>query len=104
MLRIHFSERIHLHQLPVSTCASISRDGKAADTMAAITASWAEVATSEQLQRSSHNVCAIGSSLFVFGGELKPREPRDNDLHKVELKGYSVAGQSAKVVVENSPV
>ncbi|CZT14573.1 related to kelch repeat-containing proteins [Ramularia collo-cygni] len=55
--------------------------------MADITASWTKVATAEQLQRSSHNVSAIGGSLFVFGGELKPREPRDNDLHKVDLEG-----------------
>ncbi|SMR56316.1 unnamed protein product [Zymoseptoria tritici ST99CH_3D1] len=53
--------------------------------MATITASWTKLSTASQLQRSSHSVSAVNSTLHIFGGELKPREPRDNDLHIVSL-------------------
>lgn len=59
--------------------------------MASIAATWTKIAASEQLQRSSHNVTAVGDSIYIFGGELKPREPRDNDLHKIDIKGVNLA-------------
>ncbi|KAK4959740.1 hypothetical protein LTR10_002627 [Elasticomyces elasticus] len=43
-------------------------------------ATWTAVNQSELLQRSSHNVAVLGSKVYVFGGELKPRQPRDNDI------------------------
>ncbi|EMC93553.1 hypothetical protein BAUCODRAFT_245471 [Baudoinia panamericana UAMH 10762] len=46
---------------------------------------WTKVASHERLQRSSVSVCAIGSAAYVFGGELKPRQPRDNDVHMINL-------------------
>ncbi|USW56665.1 Putative kelch-type beta propeller [Septoria linicola] len=63
--------------------------------MASITASWSRLAATEQLQRSSHNINAVGSTIYIFGGELKPREPRDNDLHKIAVNG-SASVQSVK--------
>lgn len=39
----------------------------------------------DDLQRSSHVVSVIGQTAFVFGGELVPREPRDNHLFSVDL-------------------
>ncbi|KAK5120947.1 hypothetical protein LTR85_005731 [Meristemomyces frigidus] len=53
--------------------------------MASISGTWTELATAEQLQRSSHSVSAVGSTLYVFGGELKPRQPRDNEVHIVHI-------------------
>ncbi|TKA83602.1 hypothetical protein B0A55_00389 [Friedmanniomyces simplex] len=47
-------------------------------------ATWTAINESEQLRRSSHNVAVVGSSMYIFGGELKPREPRDNDLFVIE--------------------
>ncbi|KAK5737241.1 hypothetical protein LTR17_006853 [Elasticomyces elasticus] len=43
-------------------------------------ATWTNIDQSELLQRSSHNVAVLGSKIYVFGGELKPRQPRDNDI------------------------
>ncbi|KAK3634694.1 hypothetical protein LTR56_015121 [Elasticomyces elasticus] len=43
-------------------------------------ATWTNIGQSELLQRSSHNVAVLGSKIYVFGGELKPRQPRDNDI------------------------
>jgi N-acetylneuraminic acid mutarotase len=60
--------------------------------MATISASWTKVATHSQLQRSSHTVSTIGDTVYVFGGELRPREPRDNDVHTIVL-GSEKAGR-----------
>ncbi|KAH9807332.1 Galactose oxidase, central domain [Teratosphaeria destructans] len=49
-------------------------------------ATWVEVANAPTLQRSSHVVSAIGSTVYVFGGELKPRQPRDNAIFKIPVQ------------------
>ncbi|KAF2213689.1 hypothetical protein CERZMDRAFT_38860 [Cercospora zeae-maydis SCOH1-5] len=64
--------------------------------MAPTTATWKKLAAAEPLQRSSHNINAVGNSIYVFGGELKPREPRDNDLHKLDLNVGCSSVQSIK--------
>jgi hypothetical protein len=37
-------------------------------------------------------VSTIGDTVYVFGGELQPREPRDNDVHTIVL-GSEKAGR-----------
>jgi hypothetical protein len=54
-------------------------------TMAAIQAKWTKVVEAEILQRSSQIVSVIDKQIYIFGGELRPREPRDNDVHLVSL-------------------
>ncbi len=48
-------------------------------------ATWQEVAAEDILQRSSHIVSVISDRAYIFGGELRPREPKDNDVHVVKL-------------------
>jgi hypothetical protein len=43
----------------------------------------------EILRRSSQIVSVINNQVYIFGGELLPREPRDNDVHAVSLIGMS---------------
>ncbi|KAI6789098.1 galactose oxidase [Hortaea werneckii] len=50
-------------------------------------ATWTKVVAHDSLKRSSHCISVIGESAYVFGGELKPRQPRDNVMHKVKLAG-----------------
>lgn len=50
-------------------------------------ANWTRIAKCDAIQRSSLCVSSTGSSVYVFGGELKPRQPRDNNVHKVSLTG-----------------
>ncbi|KAK5686655.1 hypothetical protein LTS10_002778 [Elasticomyces elasticus] len=49
-------------------------------------ATWTAINHSELLQRSSHNVAVLGSKVYVFGGELKPRQPRDNDIFVLDTE------------------
>ncbi|KAK4113992.1 galactose oxidase [Canariomyces notabilis] len=37
------------------------------------------------LPRSSHSVDIVAGTVYIFGGEIKPREPVDNDMHCVTL-------------------
>lgn len=43
------------------------------------------------LARSSHSINAVGSKLYVFGGEHKPREPVDNLLYCYDLEARAWA-------------
>ena len=52
-----------------------------------LTASWKKVAEDDVLKRSSHAVAAIDGRVYVFGGELVARQPKDGDVHAVSLSG-----------------
>ncbi|TDZ58572.1 Nitrile-specifier protein 5 [Colletotrichum sidae] len=43
------------------------------------------------LARSSHTINVVNGSAYVFGGEVNPREPVDNDVHIIRLP-YNSAG------------
>ncbi|KAF9882049.1 kelch domain-containing protein [Colletotrichum karsti] len=43
------------------------------------------------LARSSHTLNVVNGSAYVFGGEVSPREPVDNDVHIIRLP-YNSAG------------
>lgn len=51
----------------------------------AITAKCHKLLEAEILQRSSQIISVVGNRAYIFGGELRPREPRDNDVHAVSL-------------------
>jgi len=52
-----------------------------------LNASWKKVAETDALKRSSHAVAAIDGQVYVFGGELVARQPRDGNVHSVTLNG-----------------
>lgn len=53
--------------------------------MAKIVAKCHKLVEGEVLRRSSQIISVIGDQAYIFGGELRPREPRDNDIHAVSL-------------------
>lgn len=48
-------------------------------------AKWTRI-SGPALQRSSHTLSLIGTKAYIFGGEIRPREPVDNALHVVDIK------------------
>ncbi|EED17364.1 Kelch repeat protein [Talaromyces stipitatus ATCC 10500] len=52
-------------------------------------AKWHKLLDVEILRRSSQALSAVDNKTYVFGGELRPREPRDNALHVVSLGGQA---------------
>lgn len=63
------------------------RTDQAFNMAATVEASWTKLTQLEPLQRSSHSIAVIGKHAYVFGGELLPRQPRDGDIHSLELTG-----------------
>ena len=61
------------------------------------------VSQHEPLQRSSRCLSVIGNTAYIHGGELKPREPRDNVLYSVALDagGASIHDENVKAI--NAP-
>jgi len=53
--------------------------------MAKISATWQKAFEAEILQRSSQVISVVQEGAYIFGGELRPREPRDNDVHVLSL-------------------
>lgn len=56
-----------------------------------IEAKWSKLLDVEVLQRSSQALSVVDNKVYVFGGELRPREPRDNAVHVVSLDSQGVS-------------
>ena len=54
-------------------------------------ARFQRIPTSTPLPRSSHSLSVIAGKAYVFGGEIRPREPVDNDMHVFSLPSSSVS-------------
>jgi hypothetical protein len=48
-------------------------------------AAWSLITSSKRLFRSSQAVSSVGRKVYIFGGELLPREPVDNRVDVVNL-------------------
>ena len=53
--------------------------------MSAATVKWTRLASSARLQRSSQTLSVVRNQAWIFGGELQPRQPVDNQIDIVEL-------------------
>ncbi|KAF3346550.1 4-coumarate--CoA ligase [Verticillium dahliae VDG2] len=54
--------------------------------MAFLSAKWLLIASSQRLRRSSHAVSVVDQKTYVFGGELVPREPIDNQIDIIDVE------------------
>ncbi|KAM0548452.1 hypothetical protein ACHAPJ_009938 [Fusarium lateritium] len=74
--------------------------------MAAFTlprANWSRITSSKRLYRSSQAVSAIGQKVYIFGGELVPREPVDNRVDVVGLGNTQDHGAQTLSTPSNAP-
>lgn len=60
--------------------------------MANIVAKCHKIIEADILRRSSQVVSVVGNRAHIFGGELRPREPRDNDVHAIPLDSSKLRG------------
>lgn len=65
-------------------------------------AKWRKLISSTVLTRSSQTLSVVGTNAYIYGGELRSREPVDSDVHIVDLR----AGTSRFVVLDacNPPI
>jgi hypothetical protein len=64
---------------------SYSEAGRRQEALQLTSATWACLASSARLRRSSQTVSVIGKQAWIFGGELVPRKPIDAQFDVVEL-------------------
>lgn len=59
--------------------------------MAIIRGKWLQAEQKEggPKARSSHAVAVVGKKAYVFGGEVEPRVPVDNQIHVFDLEDYT---------------
>ncbi|GME23214.1 Kelch-type beta propeller [Neofusicoccum parvum] len=60
-----------------------------------VTGTWKRLLDSDTLRRSSQVVASFGDQLFLFGGEIQPRQPVDNHVHLISLDGSDAAAGQA---------
>ena len=48
-------------------------------------ASWKRVSIADALPRSSLSLSIVKGTAYIFGGEIRPREPVGNDVHSITL-------------------
>ncbi|KAH2716950.1 hypothetical protein KXV24_005620 [Aspergillus fumigatus] len=68
-----------------------------------VTGKWTKILDAEILQRSSQVLAVVDNVAHVFGGELRPREPRDNDVHTIALDSTNSISTIAKPSTSQVP-
>lgn len=61
-------------------------------------AKFNRISTGNQLPRSSHSLSIIKGRAYIFGGEIRPREPVDNVMHVYTLPSSGVTEADYKAV------
>ncbi|KAJ3726743.1 kelch repeat protein [Lentinula raphanica] len=56
-----------------------------------LTAKWTLLTSSERLNRSSQSLAVVGTQVLIFGGEVVPRLPVDNQLDVIDLSGEVIS-------------
>lgn len=59
-------------------------------------AKWQPINLSPPLPRSSHTISIISGRGYIFGGEISPRQPVDNDMHIITLPSSGVTTSDYK--------
>ncbi|KAM4057819.1 galactose oxidase, central domain-containing protein [Hirsutella rhossiliensis] len=80
----------HVHQ-SLPSMPRLGRPSSSRKQHGAIRATWQRVDGLPLLPRSSHSLDVVAGAAYIFGGELSPREPVDNDMLVISLP-YSSAG------------
>ncbi|KAL2426626.1 hypothetical protein ABEF95_010896 [Exophiala dermatitidis] len=50
------------------------------------TARWTKLCEDDSIRRSSQALAVAGDSAYIFGGELRPREPVDSSVYQISTK------------------
>ncbi|KAF2006624.1 galactose oxidase [Amniculicola lignicola CBS 123094] len=64
---------------------------------------WTRLIAQERLKRSSQAVAVIDRTIHIFGGEVQPRQPIDNQVDSISIANDSPQIQSASTTPAPSP-
>lgn len=52
----------------------------------AVKATWSKIGEGEAIQRSSQTLSVVDGVAYIFGGELRPREPVDSSVYRISAR------------------
>ena len=61
-------------------------------------ATWNQIPLVKALPRSSHTLSIVKGVAYIFGGEIRPREPFDNDIHSIRLPSSGNTEADYKII------
>jgi hypothetical protein len=56
-----------------------------------MTATWRKLLASPDLQRSSQCLSVVGDKVYIYGGELLPRQPVNSNVQIIDTKSSESA-------------
>ncbi|KAL3471597.1 hypothetical protein BJX99DRAFT_21469 [Aspergillus californicus] len=65
-------------------------------------ATWTKLLDDSSIQRSSQTISVVGSSIYLYGGEIRPREPVDSTVYRVSLQHDSQSPTKIATIAETS--
>lgn len=63
-----------------------------------IKARWTRIPAIQSLPRTSHSLSIVKGRAYIFGGEIVPRRPVDNEMHIITLPSSGVAEADYQVI------
>ncbi|KIW87456.1 uncharacterized protein Z519_12092 [Cladophialophora bantiana CBS 173.52] len=68
-----------------------------------VSAKWTQILDTQRVKRSSQALSVIGTDAYIYGGEIKPREPVNSDIHVIHLaEVHNDADLVSKITASNS--
>lgn len=67
-----------------------------------VKATWERIDV-PSIPRSSHSINIVAGNAYIFGGEINPRQPVDNDMHVIVLPFSSAGADCYKVKAKAAP-
>lgn len=75
---------------------------QAQPTKPTVKATWERIDV-PPIPRSSHSINIVAGNAYIFGGEINPRDPVDNDMHVIVLPFSSAGADCYKVKAKAAP-
>ncbi|KAL2812280.1 kelch repeat protein [Aspergillus granulosus] len=64
---------------------------------------WKKLVSEPSIQRSSQALAVIANNAYIYGGELRPREPVDSSVSRISLDKHSASGKQIATLTATEP-
>ncbi|GIJ90100.1 hypothetical protein Asppvi_009050 [Aspergillus pseudoviridinutans] len=63
---------------------------------------WTKLLSDASIKRSSQTLSVIANNAYIYGGELRPREPVDSAVYRVPVVGDGMSSNAISVIASTS--
>ncbi|ETI22096.1 hypothetical protein G647_06167 [Cladophialophora carrionii CBS 160.54] len=67
------------------------------------TATWTKICESDALRRSSQTLTVVNGAVYIFGGELRPREPVESSVYRIPKRQDADIDTFLSASADNAP-